>query len=179
MLIALCGKAGAGKDTVGGILRDFYGARLDAFAKPLKTMLASIGIQEPIREQKEMLLPGFDFSYRKAAQLLGTEWGRAVDENLWVKLAEIRANQHGQNFHPLVFTDLRFFNECQMVHSRKGCVVKVVGRESDLATNASHASEWGIPDRFVNYVIVNDGTIGQLKDKVADLAATLQLIRLT
>lgn len=173
MLIALCGKAGAGKDTVGSILQRNYNFHLDAFAKPLKGMLAVVGILEPARDRKELPLPGFDFSYRKAAQLLGTEWGRAVDENLWAKLAGNRYRQSDSMHY--AFTDLRFMNEFQMLKANYGCVVKVVGRQNDVTDNASHASEVGIPDHLADYLIVNDGTIEQLADKVEELAATLSI----
>lgn len=173
MLIALCGRAGAGKDTVGGFLKENYGCSLDAFAKPLKDMLAAIGIVEPARELKELPLKGFDFSYRKAAQLLGTEWGRAIDENLWIKLAGIRYSKSPAPSY--VFTDLRFMNEYTMVRANNGCVVKIVGRANETTDNATHASEQGLPDHLADFIIVNDGSKEKLATNVADLAASLNL----
>ena len=74
MLVGIAGAAGSGKDTVG----DWFVKRFDfqklAIASTLKAGLAAMGLPEPAsRELKEVNIPGFDFSWRHAAQKLGTE----------------------------------------------------------------------------------------------------------
>ena len=171
MLIGLCGKAGAGKDTV-GIMLSQHGFKTYAMAGPLKAMLAAAGFDEPSREWKEKPIPGFDFSYREAAQVLGTEWGRRMDKDIWIKLAENAVAQHslpGADSARIVITDLRFQNEVDMVRSLGGVIVQVVGRNADLGTNAGHASEVGIPEDYIDYVIHNDSSIEHLSTLVETL----------
>ena len=173
MLIGLCGKAGSGKDTV-GIMLAKHGYTTYAMATPLKAMLAAAGFKEPTRELKEIQIPGFDFSYRKAAQMLGTEWGRQVDENLWLKLAKrhIEASQM-----PTVITDVRFVNEAEMILSLGGILVHVVGRSADLGTCSGHASEVGIPESYMDWVIHNESTLEHLEVLVGMLAFDVELLK--
>ena len=161
MLIGLAGKAGAGKDTVADILCAEYGFQKLAFASGLKTMLASIGFEEPTRANKEKQIAGFAFSYRKAAQTLGTEWGRSVDADLWVKLVEKKLLSLGEgNF---VISDVRFKNEVRMIQKLGGRIIEVQGRQSDLGALRKHASEAGVPEEDVDVVIQNTGSIEDLK----------------
>lgn len=169
MLIGLTGKAGAGKDSVADILCRNHGFERYAMAKPLKTMLASVGLSEPPRELKESPIPGFNFSWRTAAQRLGTEWGRGLDPDIWLKFAEIflisklsyQANTH------IVITDIRFPNEHALVRKYMGRMIGVVGRESKLDTaNATHASETSDIGMLGLQYINNAGTLEDLEHEV-------------
>ena len=164
MLIGLTGKAGAGKDTAADILCAEYGFTRLAFASGLKTMLASIGFEEPCRADKEKQIPGFAFSYRKAAQELGTEWGRSVDPDLWVKLLERKLLSMGAGH--FVITDVRFKNEVRLVQKLGGRVIEIQGRQSDLGSRSKHASEAGLPEKDIDLVIQNSGSIAELKLKL-------------
>ncbi len=76
LLIGFAGPAGSGKDTGADYLAEKYSLERASFAQPLKAMLTTIGIVEPpSREAKEAEMPEWGFSYRQAAQKLGTEWG--------------------------------------------------------------------------------------------------------
>ena len=161
MLIGLMGKAGAGKDSVADVLCRKHGFDRYAMAKPLKAMLATIGFPEPPRELKESLIPGFTFSWRTAAQTLGTEWGRGLDPDLWLKLAEQAIVTATRD---LVITDIRFPNELALIRRYGGITMAVVGRESKLdATNASHASEASDIAMLGLQYINNDGTLDDLE----------------
>ncbi len=141
-LIGFSGPAGSGKDTAGDELVRRGFVKL-SFAGPLKLMLASAGFPEPAdRALKEVQIPGFDFSWRQAAQALGTEWGRALDPDIWTKVlgAQVSRLIHrgGQS---VVFTDVRFENEASMIRSMGGTVVHIVGRKAYLGTAGEHVSE--------------------------------------
>jgi hypothetical protein len=156
-LVGLTGKAGAGKDTVGAMLQwPTY-----AFARTLKNMLAAAGLPEPAdRAGKERVMPDLGFSWRHAAQTLGTEWGRQhLGHDVWVKFAHHWCTHSG--YRIVVFTDLRFENEAEWVR-RHGVVVHVVGRATDTA-RADHVSESGVAPLACDEVILNDGDLDNLK----------------
>lgn len=156
-LIGLTGRAGAGKDTVAEML----GYERYAFAQPLKTMLAVIGFPEPPRAQKEDLIPGFVFSWRRAAQTLGTEWGRNLQSDIWLALAKRYHQNVKADF--LVITDVRFHNEASWIRER-GTLVHVRGRNATLELTAQqHASELELPFEDGDYVINNSGSLNMLR----------------
>jgi hypothetical protein len=159
-LIGLCGKAGAGKDTVGKLLQwPTY-----AFARTLKDMLAAAGLPEPAdRADKERVLPNLGFSWRHAAQTLGTEWGRKhLGDDVWVKFAKHWCVNSGHGV--VVFTDLRFENEAMFIR-KHGLVVHVVGRATDTQL-AGHVSEAGVEPLAYDMVILNDSDLDDLKQQV-------------
>jgi len=142
-LVGFAGRAGSGKTTAAKELIQ-RGFTRWSFAGPLKAGMVAMGFPEPpTQELKEQLIPGFEFSWRDAAQKLGTEWGRALDTDLWVKLAEFELLKLGEgNF---VFDDVRFENEAAMIRRLGGHIVHLSGRKADMAEDtAKHASERGI-----------------------------------
>lgn len=166
MIIGLTGKAGAGKDSVADVLCHHYHYERYAMAKPLKTMLASVGLGEPPRELKESPIPGFSFSWRTAAQRLGTEWGRSLDPDIWLKFAEIVIIGHVESGKNLVITDIRFPNEQALISKYGGRVYKVIGREAKLEVgNDTHASETS-PITADYGIIDNSGTLEDLANEI-------------
>lgn len=165
-LIGITGRAGSGKNTVGDWLRVNAGYEDYAMAQPLKAGLAAMGFPEPFdRDQKEILLNGFNFSWRDAAQKLGTEWGRHLDSNIWLKLAARKVLETPK----LVITDIRFENEADMVRAHGGTVLHLVGRQVELGTLAGHASEQGLKAKADDYYIDNSGTLEQLYSKLREM----------
>ena len=92
-LIGIAGRAGAGKDTVADILVKQAGYVKVALADPMKRACAEWfewsaetlwGPSEKRNEPHDRL---GGLTARKALQTLGTEWGRACYENVWVDYA--------------------------------------------------------------------------------------------
>jgi hypothetical protein len=170
MIIGFAGPAGVGKDTAAHYLVQNYGFRQMAFAATLKEMLAIAGLPEPAnRDDKEKVIPGFDFSWRQAAQMLGTEWGRALDPDIWIKLTEQKLRNPFNNF---TFSDVRFENEAAMLR-RRGVVVHLRGRAADLGAAAAHASETGVLALGGDHIIHNDGSVGELHLELDGLMSRL------
>lgn len=165
-LIGLTGLAGSGKDTVRGILERHHGYRGMAFADPLRGMLASLlksAGHSPTwmidREMKEREIPILGVSYRHLAQTLGTEWGRMVDPDLWVKIAA--SNIAGaESYEHHVISDVRFPNEVEWIKKQGGMIVRIV--RPDVEPVRSHVSE-AISDLPYDYTILNASTIDNLK----------------
>jgi hypothetical protein len=159
-LVGITGKAGSGKDTIADYLVAEHGFTKLSFAGPLKAMLAAAGMPEPAnRDDKEKLIDGFDFTWREAAQTLGTDWGRALDPNIWVKVVgqRILRSALGVRF---VLSDVRFDNEAEMIRRLGGKMLFVYGRKVNLGANAAHVSEAGVmfyPSR--DHTIDNRGAL--------------------
>ena len=136
MIVGLVGFIGAGKGTVGDLLR-LQGFKQMSFAGILKdTASVMFGWDRELlegdtpesrefREQKDNFWSdkfGYDFSPRLALQLLGTEAGRNVfHKDIWVFALEKRIKQHKN----VVITDTRFPNEIQWIRDQGGIIVEV------------------------------------------------------
>lgn len=165
-VIALAGRAGAGKDTVGHMLRDCVPAThplvalaVTGFASRLKralTTIFAIDFEALTREEKEQRLDWLGKSPRELMQTLGTEWGRSVHPDLWVRLME-RSFYDEPSRHPevLVITDCRYPNEVAWVRAKGGAVWWVERR--GLAPVAAHSSENAIGPGDCDRTIANLG----------------------
>lgn len=176
-LIGLTGLAGSGKDTVREILGYDHGYIGLAFADPLRGMLASLlqsAGHNPSwmvdREMKERDIPGLGVSYRLLAQTLGTEWGRYVDPNLWLKIAQSRIAQ-SESFERHVISDVRFANESNWVREH-GFIVRIV--RPGVEPVRGHVSEDGASKLYCDYTIINDGSIEKLRTSVRRCLAQLE-----
>lgn len=170
-LIGLTGLAGTGKDTVRTMLED-AGYTGFAFADPLRAMLRELLTGSNIddkymdsREFKEAIIPELGVSYRQLAQTLGTEWGRALQPDFWLRLAT--SYLHGQmdaGGRQFCISDVRFENEAQWVRNHDGVVWRIERPGTEPVR--SHASEQGVDAIKADVVIFNVGTVGELYNQV-------------
>jgi hypothetical protein len=180
ILVALTGPAGSGKDTAAELLSERHGFERYAFADPIKDMLTALLVGAGLdyaylfeRRLKELPIPYIGHSGRRLMQTLGTEWGRAIDPDLWVNLAALQLGLHdlprSAPIHDrIVITDLRFPNEAEWVRRMGGLVVRVV---RDVPAIAAHESEAHTRDMRADHEILNTGTLADLADQVAEFAA--------
>lgn len=151
-LIGIAGPAGAGKDTVADRLVAKHGFSRYSLAGPIKAALnAAFGWspeQWDDRAWKEARICRLGFSPRRAAQTLGTEWGRALNSNLWLLLAErfIERCKAMDSFDPIahgiVIPDIRFEDEAAWVRKQGGVLWHIT--RGDCASIEAHASEAGV-----------------------------------
>lgn len=182
LIIGLVGRAGAGKDTVADRLCDKHGFERHAFAEPIKDMLTAlltgIGVDYAHlfeRHLKESPVPGLGISGRRLMQTLGTEWGRSLDPDLWVKAAAMTLGLHdlpaSSPIHDrLVITDVRFPNEAAWLQSMGANLIRVWRETPDVAT---HESEQHVNSLPCELCLLNNGTVNNLYDQVDDLVADL------
>ena len=177
-LIGLTGYAGSGKDTVRDALAR-HGYIGMAFADPIRQMLRKLFDQAGVaygymdsRELKESIIPQLGVSYRHLAQTLGTEWGRAVAPDLWLRIADgfIKdTNSAGELWSdgvPLfAISDVRFANEAQWVRDRGGVVWRI--NRPQAAAVREHSSEEEVGRIQVDAEIDNSGSLDELKLNVA------------
>ena len=176
MIVGVSGPAGAGKSTAAMFLRDAYGYRMMSFAEALKRVtFAGFGIA-PIEDRmlKETVIPMLGISYRRLAQIVGTEWGRHLRSDLWITLVNNQVQALAKDGFHCAFTDLRFPNEEAYIRSQG--VVWHVLKEDAVGNEIKHVSEQGIPRRPEDAVFVNDMTMDvYLLDVALHMKDTYQL----
>lgn len=167
-LIGLTGYAGSGKDTVRNILEHRHDYDGIAFADPIRDMLTALLESCSIttdwlteRELKEKPIPELGLSYRQMAQQLGTEWGRALKESMWLDIAAAKVAMYSQYNSPgIVISDVRFPNEAAWIRAQGGKIWTIV--RPGIEPVRAHASEDLIATLPYDYVIYNQGTIDDL-----------------
>jgi len=125
---------------------------------------------------------------RHALQTLGTEWARSLHADIWVRQA-LKARDwlqgRGHNYTPqdgccysdsptsfagVVIPDTRYPNELAAIRAAGGVVWRVVRPGAGLSGEAgAHASETSVRDEDCDLVIVNDGSLDDLKRKVLEV----------
>ena len=181
-LVGVTGIARAGKDTLADCLASKQYDKKVSLAEPIKlgvaTMLDIPLVWTNTDGVKDSTVPGFDFTLRKAMQTLGTEWGRALDENVWVDIARKKLKAHREWMLTLdvddsvvVIPDVRFNNEAEWILQEGGLVIRVE-REVDRPVQ-SHASEVGVSNKYIALSMDNNGTKEEFMYRARELRNTL------
>jgi len=169
-ILGFCGKAGSGKDTAAGYIKQVYGFGTYAMAYPLKAMLqVGLGLdpdayQTP--EQKNAVIPWLGRSYRDVAQTIGTEWGRdLVRSDLWLVIAQRNLEALDAMGAPgMCITDVRFENEAEMLRDLGGTLIHVYRQAPSAlsATQQAHISERSVEVGPTDRVLFNYDGIDSL-----------------
>lgn len=193
-ILVITGKAGAGKDTLANMVREFiYGTRPNnglrdfKFSGPLKDAFCTIFGWDRTKidnlEYKQELLENgfwthdnrFLLTRREIMQFLGTDVFRAGKEDVWVKAALRQAALVVPYCDGFISTDCRFPNELDCLRKNFKEVhtlhlVKVGGDQLD-GRAAMHASEQGPYDTEQHEVtFVEAGDLGALRRRARNLA---------
>jgi len=204
MIIGLCGHARSGKNTVARIICELRpNTRELALAAPIKEFCKQVfgWTDEHVGgDLKEVPDPDWGVVPRVAQQTLGTEWGRTLHEDVWLRLGLRRAqalldevrivpkfpddpaasSSVIQTCDMVVITDIRFVNEARAINALGGQVWRVnpgqrLARSLSGAA-AAHASE---AEQFSDEMtaectleIVNDGTLERLREMLAEVLAS-------
>jgi len=187
MVIGLTGQAQAGKDTVAAIIRQLYdyspvAVHKLALADPVKdTTAAMFAVDRGLldtQEGKASYDEDWGLTLREMAQLVGTEVGRNIRSDLWLKrwmmdAERIIADLYTPNL--VIVPDVRYLNEAKMLRDHyDATIVKIV--RPDIESEDTHESEQitVVPDE----TIINDGHVGDLEQLVdcllVDLHPTLK-----
>lgn len=171
MIVGLTGKKGAGKDMIGSYLIEQHGFVRVSFADALKESVAAL-FDIPVEQletwkndphaivsigiavEEGWMVGGRTMTVRQFLQRYGTEAHREVfGDGFWLDVARQRiAELHAQGHQRLVFTDVRFDNEAELIRTLGGQVVRIWRPEAEVSDD-SHASEQ-LPQ--ADYAIVND-----------------------
>jgi len=163
MKIAIHGKAGSGKDTMVDYMISKYGGTKIAFSDPIYEIM-----------HYAQNVCGFDKEKdRKFLQIVGTEWARNKDPNVWVNIALQRAKKIDENVY---VTDIRFINEYEAIKNDKDWLVVKIKRDDELIENnrigsgdCNHISENGLDDSLFNIIIYNNSTLENFYKQIDNL----------
>lgn len=164
--IAFGHKARSGKDTAAEYLKKKYGGEIFKFAEPIyeimKTAHKVAGIQS--------------FKDTKLLTWIGTEWGRTIDENIWINscLRKIDfAEQQGcyLSGEPFIdnffVTDVRFLNEAYALKEKNFYLVKINRQARPYEERSQHSSENSLNDyKDWDFVIDNNHSVEALYEQL-------------
>lgn len=102
-------------------------------------------------------------SLRTLYQLIGTEWGRSVDEDIWLKIAP----------EGCIITDIRRTNEAQFFLDKGYKLFEIKRPNIKKIPNSGHASEKGIDPLLPRITIFNDEGIEDLHAEVDRILGAL------
>lgn len=173
ILVGIAGPAQSGKSTLAGELRrlvEFRGHkyREQPLAGPLKRMLASIGV-DVSDLSKNVPVPFLDgeLTPRVMMQTLGTEWGRSLLPDLWLR---VWRHEFDDSADTVCVPDVRFDNEAELIRSLGGTIIHIQRKPTaDMRAVPAHASEAGIKCVKGDITFRNDRGI----EKMAALAANI------
>lgn len=173
ILIGIAGSAQSGKSTMAGELRrlvEFRGQKYaeKPFAGPLKRMLASIGVDvSDLSKNVPVAFLDGRITPRVMMQTLGTEWGRSLLPDLWLR---VWRHELDEGAHTVCVPDVRFDNEADLIRSLGGTIVHVRRKPTaDMLAVPAHASEAGVTRVKGDIIFSNDRGI----EKMAQFAASI------
>lgn len=188
MIIAIHGKAGHGKDTVGKMISNIRRSKDEeclkgSFAHKVKqcaSIITGIGLtctdkdsySSPVydytREDKQKLIPHLGMTLREFLQRFATEACRDnISQGIWVDSLLEQIKNHPRTTN-VIITDLRFENEIKKLREERVVLVKVIrdNYQGDPKAEKEHLSEKGLSDDLFDLVITNNGTLDDLRRKV-------------
>jgi hypothetical protein len=168
IVIGLTGPAGSGKTTAAEYLqflteKSGRSAQIISFAAPLKQGLRALFVDIITEEhtdgnlKERQISEQFKFTTRKAMQTLGTEWGRTLQDDLWLQLFDIHVSNTTGNFEDefIFVPDVRFNNEAEHLRKKYGAKIVKLYRNKIAPGETAHVSEAGIHSELVDAHIDN------------------------
>lgn len=161
-LIGIAGFAGSGKTTMASLMM----GRLHKdclmgvfpFAQPIKQTLAGL-FNEDIQlwesqKTKNNLVTGHTFTRREAMRTFGTEWGRSLEPDLWIRIHATTISPYTSHTNfCIVVPDVRFISEAEYILDQGGEIIEILSNDTKAG---EHESEHGLPARYIKHRIFND-----------------------
>lgn len=167
--IFICGGKQHGKSTLANIIvqHDPSGIKIESLADPIKRIGEMFGVNDDDNEDKDTtFVESLKRFKREVYQIIGTEIGRELDENVWIKKLDEKVFMLPKQYHTIVYPDMRFPNELQFSRSLKNAIIVRITRpnyKSSLVNN--HKSEQFYNTFVPNYEIINDGSLQDYIEK--------------
>jgi dephospho-CoA kinase len=183
-IIGIAGKARSGKNTFASLIADDLVQRkgstvcVDAFANSVRdTATALFQLKDELYNDdlKEVEDPFWGITYRKMLQLVGTEVGRSIDQDIWIKNCIKKLKTKLVSSDVVIYADLRFENEADWIRDNGGLLIHIVRHGADGNVGIEgHSSENGVDIHDRDVLIYNDGSIDDLDEKVSEIVDILE-----
>ena len=150
--IAFAGLMRSGKDTSVNYLLKKHGGMHLKLADPLYLILNCAQDLAGLPREKD----------RKFLQWIGTDWGRSIDENIWVDALVRRVEQVGADT-PIFVSDARFKNEFDALKAAGFIIIKLNRPEDARMADERPLTRWekfkrllGIKPKFATHASERD-----------------------
>lgn len=175
--VGICGKAGAGKGTVGKMLTEEFNSfniLSIPFAYDLKIIAKSLG-WDGVKDEKG----------RRLLQILGTDLCRGcIRDDYWIDRWEKVIDSRSPQLRDIIIAaDVRFDDEAKCILGRGGYIIEINSGQSYYGQSrwekflniffrlkedkmACHPSELGISRTLIDYTISNNSSLEHLKKQV-------------
>lgn len=163
-IIGIHGKKHTGKDTLAGLMVKYARepVQLIAFADHLKSVcstLFSLPLSSFYSEDlKEQTVPAWGMSPRGMMTLTSDTIKTMGGPDFFIKVVKSRLPHLGTDH--VIITDVRYELEAKMIRSSGGRIIHI---SRDTQVQDSHASEQGIAIDPRDYLVDNNGSMGNLE----------------
>jgi len=189
--IAFSGKANSGKNTTA----EMFASEL----KLLRSEYVVAAFADKIKEITQLFFPGCDpeclygdshlrekkiqsdlsnilelnVSYRDSCVNIG-KIGREYNENFWIAHLENFYKKTNKNIKCFMVSDQRFINELKWLKSEGFISVRVKRKNINLINDISEIQQDLVPDSEYDFIIENDGTLVELREKVSKIITQIR-----
>ena len=179
-LIGFSGKIGSGKDTAATFVQKIHPeTKLLAFALNVKKVVAILTgttLEENMdREKRKRFIPAFNATLGELQQKVGNGMRASVGANVWIN--SVISDPATQK----IITDVRFPDEVKAIEDTGGIVIRLERSEEHKIANDVNGefrgdmrpkddiSETALDGYKFKFVVRNDGTLTDLKEKILAL----------
>lgn len=139
ILIGITGGFGSGKTEIINIIKNIHG----------RNKVMNIKFAQPLYELQKMIQDYLELPNgkdRKLLQLLGTDWGRSKNPDIWIEMFIKNVDKYKQFYDVLICDDLRYLNEFKILKEKGFILAKITRPVQDRMPylyegNAFHSSE--------------------------------------
>lgn len=195
LTVGIVGKAGAGKSTLAYWLQQLLSkAEIHSLARPVKEIAFALVRPQIEANKTPTINSGFDkerlykigsreLTGRKLLQIIGTEFGRYLDQDIWLSMLFEDIENRKQKY--AIVDDVRFLNEFEAMDVRIG-IIDANAKPNDFGNHASESEMDGLlmPEKL-DLLLVRKGdtyspvVAGKPKGKItaADIAAMIAEVK--
>lgn len=173
MIIGFAGKKYSGKTTAADYIVTNYDYKLVSFADKIKEISMDVwGLTKNqvygTVEEKETIDKRWGISPRFIMQQLGTEVARSIHPDKWVKYVFDTAihDLRTLGYNDFTIADVRYENEAKAIQKEGGIVV-LIKRTNLKDDGDQHSSETGLPEKYIDITLENDGTLVDFCSRLA------------
>lgn len=159
ILLGVAGGFGSGKSEVINIIKNIHGAN----------KVTNIKFAQPLYDLQRMIQEYLDLPRKKdrsLLQLLGTEWGRKKNPDIWVEMFLKNVEKYKGFYDVIICDDLRYINEFNALKDRGFILAKINRPVQDRLPylyegDEKHSSENDlseVTDSEYDYFIENNST---------------------